>query len=316
MRNDDFLKVFDKLQKEGYLVYGPKIQDDESHILELKEIPDLKLLEKISERPFKYFLMPEREVLYKYNNKKPKEDLPKFLKRALFGMSIFDLKALELYDRVFRNDIYYQNNRKNLLIIGYSAIPVKNYKTIFFTIDEKILENIVFDVFIEGAKFYAQSEKGEKILKKCGLKYKKIIYNPRKEDKKVLAIKKAVEASKDNKLWNELGKICLACGKCTIACPTCFCFDIESVLGPERKTERCSGNCFYDDFTRIAGGHKFLKNPKDKIFFWYYHKFVRIPHEYGLPGCADCGRCTAVCPVAINIENNIKRLLKENKSKK
>ncbi|MBU4421678.1 4Fe-4S dicluster domain-containing protein [Patescibacteria group bacterium] len=316
MTSDMIIKFFNCLKAEKYNIYGPEIQDDESDILELQEVPDLKLLEKVSARPYKYHLMPIREVLYKYKDNKLKEEFLKTKKQAFFGMSVFDLKALELYDRVFQNDVYYQNNRKNLLAVGYSSIPAKNYKTIFFTIDEKILENIVFDVFIEGTKFYAQSYKGEKILKKCGLKYKKIDYNPRKEDKKVLAIKKVVETSKDSKLWEELGKICLACGKCTIACPTCFCFDIESVLGPEKKAERCSGNCFYDDFTRIAGGHKFLNNPKDKIFFWYYHKFVRIPHEYGLPGCTDCGRCTAVCPVGIDIEKNIVKLLKEVKNKK
>jgi anaerobic sulfite reductase subunit A len=161
--------------------------------------------------------------------------------------------------------------------------------------------------------FYAQTPAGEKILKSAGLKYEFIKYAPRKNDKKVLAIKKALEKSANIKMWDELGKICLACGKCTIACPTCYCFDMESKIGPECETERCSGNCFYDDFTRIAGGHKFLNSPKEKIFFWYYHKFARIPFGYDLPGCVDCGRCTAVCPVGIDIAENIGKLLKNQK---
>jgi len=306
-------KIIKQLKKDSYKIFGPQIQDEEVCVLELDVAPEIELLKKVSHRPYKYFLMPIREILYKYKNGKPKEEPNKPDKRALFGMSIFDIKALELYDRVFENDIYYQNNRKKLLIIGYSATSIKNYKSSFFTIDEKILENTIFDIFIEDRKFYVQSDKGEEILKKCGLKYKKINYTPRKEDKKVLEIKKAIEKSQDSKLWEELGEICLACGKCTVACPTCFCFDIESVLGPDKKIERCSGNCFYDDFTRIAGGHKFLNSPAEKIKFWYYHKFVRIPHEYGLPGCVDCGRCTIVCPVGINITENIKRILKESK---
>ena len=246
-------------------------------------------------------------------------------------MNIFDLKGLELYDRVFENDFYYQNNRKNILVVGFSDQPLDKLKTIFFDTD-KILENLVFDIFIEahilssrtksGAKqraemrdlkFYSGSKRGAKILKNCGIKFKEIKYNPRKEDKKVLKLKKVIENSQNKKLWDELGKICLACGKCTIACPTCFCFDIESVIGPDKKAERTSGNCFFDDFTRIAGGHKFLNSPAEKIKFWYYHKFVRLPQDYGLPGCVDCGRCTAVCPVGININENIKRLLKEKR---
>ncbi len=324
---NDFAKIFETLKKSGYKVYGPEEQDGELHVLELdapppNPPPDYRR-EEIIARPWKYFFMPAREVLYKFNKK---TEAPKFIeeKKALFGMSIFDCKALELYDTVFgypypssplergrseEGDLYYRQNRKNIFIIGYSAVPLAKVKTIFFEVD---LASAVFDIFIEQNKFFTQSKKGEEILKKCGIKYKIIKYAPRKDDKKVLAVKKAMEAGKNSKLWDELGEICLACGKCTIACPTCYCFDLESVLGPECKTERCSGNCFYDDFTRIAGNHKFLNNPKEKIFFWYYHKFVRIPHGYGLPGCTDCGRCTAVCPVGINIEKNIKRLLKES----
>ena len=308
-------KIFRNLKKSGYNIFGPKLQDGETHVLELDGAPEEELLKNRADRPYKFFLLPTRETLYKYEGNKIRVPVQDRAKKALFGMSVFDLKALELYDTLFANDSYYQRQRKSTLIIGYSAESVKNTKTIFFD-TEKLLENIIFDIFIENNSFYVQTKEGEKILKGANLDFRTIKYSPREKDKQVQKIKEAVETSKDNKLWDELGKICLACGKCTIACPTCFCFDIESVLGPEKKAERCSGNCFYDDFTRIAGGHKFLNNPKDKIFFWYYHKFVRIPHEYGLPGCTDCGRCTAVCPVAINIENNIKRLLKENKSKK
>lgn len=316
---DNFAKIFEALQKSGFKVFGPKEQDGELHILELDKTPPAPspsrsfraggLFQRGEQYtwPWKYFFTPPRETLCKFGKK---IEAPKFIeeKKALFGMSIFDCKALELYDKVFEDDFYYQQNRKNLFIIGYSPVSLAKIKTPFFEVD---LASAIFDIFIEGAKLYARGKRVEKILKSAGLKYKTIPYKKNEHDKKVAAIAKAMEAGKDSKLWDELGEICLACGKCTIACPTCYCFDLESKLGPECQTERCSGNCFYDDFTRIAGGHKFLNNPKEKIFFWYYHKFVRIPHGYGLPGCTDCGRCTAVCPVGINIKQNIERLLKE-----
>lgn len=311
---NNFAKIFEALKKSGHKVFGPKEQDGESYVLELTDpppnLPPDYRREEENVRPWKYFFTPVRETLYKYESGKPKVPPQKSEKRVLFGMSIFDCKALELYDKVFEDDSYYQQNRKNIFVIGYSPVPLEKIKTPFFEVN---LESAVFDIFIEQNKFFARGKYGEEILKKCGIKYKLVKYAPHKPDKKVAAIVKAMEAGKESKMWDELGDICLACGKCTIACPTCYCFDLESKIGPDCQTERCSGNCFYDDFTRIAGGHKFLNNPKEKIFFWYYHKFVRIPHGYGLPGCTDCGRCSAVCPVGINIKKNIERLLKETR---
>jgi len=309
-------KIFNRLLRFNYEIIGPIKEEGEIVISKLDKLPALSLLSIVSDRSYKYFLMPAREVLYKYENKKVKIAEYKINKKVLFGMSIYDLKALELYDNVFKNDVYFKNRKKELFTIGYSAELINKIKTDFFDFDKDILSNVMFDIFIEKTKndfnFYSGSKKGYLFLRSCGIKAKYIEYNPKHMDNKILKIKKAVENSKNSKLWQELSKICLACGKCTIACPTCFCFDIESKIGPKKEVERTSGNCFYDDFSRIAGGHKFLNNPGEKLYFWYYHKFVRIPFEYGLHGCVDCGRCTKVCPVGIDIQKNIKRLLKES----
>ncbi|MFA5133360.1 MAG: 4Fe-4S dicluster domain-containing protein [Patescibacteria group bacterium] len=317
MAKDLLSKIFLQIKKEKYKIFCPEIKDEEIFISELENPPSKDLLGTITGKSWKYFLMPPRETILNFEKK---IRAPKFSKnkKALFGMNIVDLKALEICDTVFKDDVYYQKNRKNILIVGFSP-ALKNFKNDFFEFVS--LEETPFDIFIESKEnpiFYAGSKKGARILKKCGLKFKEIKYSQRKKDEKVFAIKKMI--NKGAEIWNEIGEICLACGKCTTVCPTCYCFDLESATGPEKKMERCSGNCFYDDFTRIAGpppkagepsGHKFLNDPKEKIFFWYYHKFVRVPHGYGLPGCVGCGRCTAACPVGIDIQKNIKRLLKK-----
>ena len=59
-----------------------------------------------------------------------------------------------------------------------------------------------------------------------------------------------------------------------------------------------------------AGGAKTLKTTAQKIHFWYYHKFVRIPEQFkAYLGCYECMRCFKVCPVGINIQEVIKQIL-------
>ncbi len=33
-----------------------------------------------------------------------------------------------------------------------------------------------------------------------------------------------------SRLWEELGKRCLACGSCTNVCPTCYCFNVTDSM--------------------------------------------------------------------------------------
>jgi ferredoxin len=112
-------------------------------------------------------------------------------------------------------------------------------------------------------------------------------------------------------IWQELGEKCIECGKCTIACPTCFCFRIDDNPELEENNgarQRCWDSCFYREFSEVAGGHKFLNTTAERIHFWYYHKFARIPDEFGFMGCVGCKRCAKACPVGIDIEKVLKEI--------
>jgi len=121
-------------------------------------------------------------------------------------------------------------------------------------------------------------------------------------------IKKKMESWFNQKLWDDLGKKCIECGRCSLVCPTCFCFRFEDQASGTRG--RVLDSCFYHDFSEVAGGHRFLDSTARRIYFWYYHKFVRIPEQYNLPGCLECGRCIKACPVGIDIGKVLKEILK------
>ncbi|MFH1392577.1 MAG: 4Fe-4S dicluster domain-containing protein [bacterium] len=172
----------------------------------------------------------------------------------------------------------------------------------------KILNTKKFDEFDRKAlylwdKIFKDDPEYQKSRKKLKIKAKKPRLSWRMK-----RIKKKMQKKFNKKLWSELGKKCIECGQCTMVCPTCFCFRFED--SSDKKRKLLPDSCFYHDFSEITGNYKFLNNTAKRIYFWYYHKFVRIPEEHNLPGCVECGRCTKACPVGIDIKKVLKEILK------
>lgn len=322
-----------------YFVYAPIKQGETSVIKEVKDLKSIDWSGRITSNPWKEIILPHRERLFDLTDAKTSGLAKKIAMTkgvqppvACLGMNILDLKALTLTDIVFGNDVYYQNRRQNIIIVGFSADWPAEYKALRAfsqNFEQTVLNHVGFDIFIAGLgskqkpaganakqKFYSGSEKGRKLLEKYSLKdFDHIEFTgavaESGPDKRMMAIAGQVEKSYEHGLWNTLNDICLACGKCSIVCPTCFCFNLVDRVDPDNcRRDRTQGNCFYNDFSKVAGNTKELDTVKKKIFFWYTHKFVRIPKEYGLPGCVACGRCVKACPVGIDIVKNIAKLAK------
>lgn len=326
------LKPIGNLLKQlakDYTIYAPSGKKEPIEIVEIAGADEIDWSDQMPENSWKGLFIPVKETIFDFVGgiKESKKQYPKI---AAFGMNVLDLKALALIDQVFGSDTYYRRRRNNTLVVGYSAdwpIDYKKFKVFSHTYEEDILEHLNFDVFLAKLKngklkIYSGTEKGQNILEASGVTdYKHIEFaGPIQEkgtDKRILALKDAVWRSANDKIWDELGKICLACGKCSIVCPTCFCFDLQDKSDPASNCrERCWGNCFYNDFSLVAGGNRELDSAKKKIYFWYVHKFVRIPKEFGLPGCVSCNRCSRTCPVGIDIARNIQKILKKVNSGK
>jgi sulfhydrogenase subunit beta (sulfur reductase) len=316
MTKQEIDKFLAKILALGF-VFAPQKIGDQISVQKVKQAEDVDWSGDLTMNGFKSIFVPAKEVLFE-NGKAQFNKQKKFA----WGMNILDLQAFTLFEQVFEKDVYYQKRRQNTYVIGFTnGLPedFRKYKVFHQKYEEDVLEHVIFDVFIERKKdgafvFFSGSEKGQRLLDNCKIKdYENIEFAglvPEKgPDPRIAINRQAVEDGFAHELWKELDKKCLACGKCTIACPTCFCFDQQDEPQFEGvKKTRQWGSCFFPEFSKTAGGNKDLDSVKKKIYYWYYHKFVRIPDEFSYYGCVSCMRCFKACPVGINIAKNLVKL--------
>lgn len=324
MTNEQLQGLVSYLIKNKYRVHSHKEIDGKVLIDEIHEGKNFELCPQRPLYSFKKFLLPPCQTMMEFENNKEIRVTNPDIKTILLGIHFYDLKALTLLSQVFEKDPYFQKKLRNMILIGQSPIPAEdeNYQKF----EEDILEHLKFDIFLEtksnnnqrSFRIFTGSEDGQRLLDDFGYKdYEHIEYaGPVPEEGLNIAQKSLMEKvkkSRGSKIWKELDKKCIDCGKCSIVCPTCFCFKISDEIQKDKTIRKREwDSCFYEEFSEISGGHKFLDSTEDRIYNWYDHKFVRVPKEYSMPGCVKCGRCAEVCPAGIDISKNIKRIIEEN----
>jgi ferredoxin len=103
--------------------------------------------------------------------------------------------------------------------------------------------------------------------------------------------------------WAALEERCLACGNCTMVCPTCFCVTVEDHADLANTTSdrlRRWDSCFSADFSYIHGG-SVRPSIQARYRQWLTHKLSTWRQQFGTTGCVGCGRCISWCPVGIDI---------------
>ncbi len=103
--------------------------------------------------------------------------------------------------------------------------------------------------------------------------------------------------------WDEVADRCLACGNCTMVCPTCFCTSVEDVteLGTDDASRvRHWDSCFTSRFSYVHGG-SVRQSVRSRYRQWLTHKLGTWHDQFGESGCVGCGRCVTWCPVGIDI---------------
>lgn len=132
---------------------------------------------------------------------------------------------------------------------------------------------------------------------------------------KVTLPKNLSNESFTNKIWQEYGERCIACGRCNFVCPTCTCFTMQDIFYKDNakvgERRRVWASCQIDGYTEMAGGHGFRKSQGDRMRFKVMHKIYDYEKRFGYPMCVGCGRCDDVCPEYISYSNCVNRLAKE-----
>jgi ferredoxin len=107
--------------------------------------------------------------------------------------------------------------------------------------------------------------------------------------------------------WADVAERCLACGNCTLVCPTCFCASVEEVSdlsGDNVRRDRAWDSCFNAEHSYMNTG-TVRKTIASRYRQWLTHKLATWIDQYGTSGCVGCGRCITWCPVAIDLTEEV-----------
>lgn len=129
-------------------------------------------------------------------------------------------------------------------------------------------------------------------------------------------IKELLYERLDSDHWTAVAERCLTCGNCTLACPTCFCTDLQDITdltGSHSDRWRVWDSCFSLEYSHLGPGpHR--SSAASRYRQWLTHKLGSWIDQFGESGCVGCGRCITWCPVGIDLTEEITTLRTESRT--
>jgi sulfhydrogenase subunit beta (sulfur reductase) len=257
------------------------------------------------------------------------------LSYAFLGMRACDLKALAVLDRVLAEqgcpDPDYQALRRNLFIIAVNCLqpggtcfcaamgagprPVSGYDIVLHEICEPARYRLIAE---------SGSPRGADLLSAVGCMPASMaakVHVQLLSDAAAKKMKTTADLSDagslfgsrfDHPHWKTLEQRCLACGNCTLVCPTCFCHTVgetEFVEEGRAQRHRQWDSCFSKTFSYMHGG-SIRTSIASRYRQWLCHKLSTWQEQFGTPGCVGCGRCRTWCPAGIDLLEEVRMLAK------
>ncbi|MBN1146322.1 MAG: 4Fe-4S dicluster domain-containing protein [Anaerolineales bacterium] len=316
---------------ESYRLIGPRLEQGQYVFDELRSASELHLDYPTSVLPPKKALLPQREDLFHWQYTtsldKQQSSFQVMLDErpsVVLGVHNCDLHAIHLLDQAFNRgypDQHYRARRENTLFVGLECLSpcteqafCKDMGTLSMPED--------FDLHLtdlgDDYAVYVGSQKGAALLNAIDP-----LRQPSEQERQRLGqvmsnkwsrfpfrlqadlseLPGLLSISYKSSLWEELGRQCLACGMCTIVCPTCYCFDLLDEVDLSLSSGsryRVWDSCQLNQFAAIAGGHNFRSQHSARQRHRFLRKYKYQSLAPGLLGCVGCGRCASTCPVNIS----------------
>lgn len=284
---------------------------------------------------WKKFLFPPEQRLFRARKTEAGfEVLPEHIaapKLAFLGVRSCELHAIAIQDKVFLGgpfvDPVYQARRRNVFII---AVNCGQAGGTCFCVSMKTGPKATggFDLalteILDGQRHYfiveSGSDAGAEVLAELPRRPAETAELSAAAEATALAvsqmgrtldttgIKELLYRNLEHPQWDRVAGRCLSCANCTLACPTCFCANVEDVTdltGEHAERWRKWDSCFTVGFSYIVGG-AVRSSVKSRYRQWLTHKLATWMDQFGTTGCVGCGRCITWCPVAIDLTEEVR----------
>jgi len=306
LKKEDLNKFLLKLKSKGKLIAPIK-----TDILRYEYVKDTKdiCLKGIPWFPIKKFFMPAQQKLFKIENKEPIDE-SNTERQVIFGAKLCDLNGIERTDKLFLDEIpdpQYKKAREKTTLIGIHCKEQVDEYCFCEGIGLKSFYDLLFYDIGDAYHIEIGSEKGRKLVSKFKDHKMELPKTTTKKHLKKINITKYF----DDKHWQKDNEQCLNCGKCTLLCPSCLCFDIKDepdVTGKNGERKRLWDSCHFEDFTRVAGNHVFREARISRYKHRVFHKIQYFKDKFGDFMCTGCGRCIRICPQKIDFVDTINKL--------
>jgi sulfhydrogenase subunit beta (sulfur reductase) len=324
LQKKDLSPFLEVISREAQL-WAPVVTGDKFAFNEVKDFSRIATNAVRTIIPPKKIMVPSSFNMFHFSEKGYQEDLSHITDRILFGIHPCDIHGLLTLDKLFVQaypDPYYLEARKRTLILGLSCWPDE------FCLCKSTHTDIIdegYDLFFTDLEHcflvWIGSSRGDDLVRlspdffdekltdkdiQTYIKWQEDRDNAFRTEINFTRLPDLMELKTKASFWEEAGTACLACGSCSMVCPTCNCYNVvdKQFLGKRPgKRIRFWDSCTLPEYSEVAGGENFREHKSQRLRLWYTHKLQAYVSKYGRPSCVGCGRCLVTCPVGIHVKS-------------